>query len=76
MISAWQDKSNFVSVTISSWTVWFSYATPVVVQHNGEKVATEQSYSVTTSRHITSTGAKKDQKRFDELISKLEKING
>ena len=76
MIAATTNKPNFVSVRINSVVVWFSYGKPVVVQYNGEKVATEETISTTTSRHINSTGATKDQQRFDLLLKKIEALNG
>lgn len=76
MIAATVNKTNFVSVKINNVVVWFSYGTPVVVQYNGEKVATAEFFSTTTSRHINSTGAQKDQARFDALIKKIEAMNG
>lgn len=75
MIAANVNKNNFVSVRIGSACIWFSYGLPVVVQYGGEKVATEVYHSTTTSRHISSTGAKSDQKRFDALLGKIEANN-
>ena len=72
MIAANVNKNNFVSVRIGSACIWFSYGQPVVVQYGGEKVATEVYHSATTSRHISSTGAKPNQKRFDVLLWKIE----
>ena len=76
MIAANVSKPNFVSVRINNVVIWFSYGTPVVVQYNGEKVATEEFYSTTTSRHINSTGAVKDQARFYSILKMVEARNG
>ena len=74
MIAASMSKPNFVSVKIGEVVIWFSYSTPVVVQVKGEKVATEVYFSETTERHIKSTGAKRNQERFDSLLKKVEKM--
>lgn len=75
MIAANVSKPNFVSVRINNVVIWFSYGTPVVAQYGAEKVATETFYSTTTSRHINSTGAEKNQTRFDAILKKVEERN-
>lgn len=76
MITANIKKENFVSVKIGNVCIWFSYGQPVVIQYNNEKVATGVFYSTTTSRHINSTGAERNQERFDALVKKVEAMNG
>lgn len=75
MIAANISKPNFVSVRINNVVIWFSYGTPVVAQYGAEKVATETFYSTTTSRHINSTGADRNQERFDAILKKVEAHN-